>query len=58
MDMLTSGPSLVAKYIDAAMRKGHGEEPEEVFWQELDNVLGLYRFTQGKDMVDEFRRFG
>ncbi|KAG8987866.1 hypothetical protein FRB90_003097, partial [Tulasnella sp. 427] len=48
-EMIESGlPYDATKYIDRAMRKGQRDEDEETFWRELDNVLGLYRFTQDR----------
>ncbi|KAG8900346.1 hypothetical protein FRB99_006104, partial [Tulasnella sp. 403] len=45
---------MIAKYVDLAMRKGQREESEDLFWKEIDNVLGLYRFTQDKDVFRTF----
>jgi len=47
-----------AKHIDAAMRKGQGEESDASFWKELEDVLGLYRFTQDKDVFRTFYERG
>jgi len=45
---------MIAKHIDQAMRRGQREESEEAFWEELDSVLGLYRFTPDKDVFRTF----
>ena len=39
---------MIAKYLDRAMRKGQQDESDEKFEEELNNVLGLYQYTQGK----------
>ncbi|KAG8844280.1 hypothetical protein FRB96_003216 [Tulasnella sp. 330] len=49
---------MIAKYIDTAMRKGGGSEPEDSFWSTLDDVLGLYRFTPDKDVFRTFYERG
>ncbi|KAG8894030.1 hypothetical protein FRC01_013194, partial [Tulasnella sp. 417] len=49
---------MIAKFIDNAMRKGQRDEDEETFWRELDSVLGLYRFTQDKDVFRTFYERG
>ncbi|KAG8917168.1 hypothetical protein FRC00_013950, partial [Tulasnella sp. 408] len=49
---------MIAKFIDHAMRKGQRDEDEETFWRELDSVLGLYRFTQDKDVFRTFYERG
>ncbi|KAG8976071.1 hypothetical protein FRC05_004703 [Tulasnella sp. 425] len=49
---------MIAKYVDQAMRKGQRDEDEGTFWHELDNVLGLYRFTQDKDVFRTFYERG
>ncbi|KAG9017883.1 hypothetical protein FRB93_004694 [Tulasnella sp. JGI-2019a] len=49
---------MIAKYIDVAMRKGQREESESDFWRELDDALGLYRFTPDKDVFRTFYERG
>ena len=39
---------MIAKFIDRAMRRGQRDASDEEFSGLLDNVLGLYRFTQGQ----------
>ncbi|KAH9920321.1 Cullin-4B [Fomitopsis serialis] len=45
---------MVAKYIDRAMRKGQKGKRDEEFQAELDAALGLYRFTDDKDVFRTF----
>lgn len=45
---------MIAKYIDRAMRKGQKGKRDEEFQAELDAALGLYRFTNDKDVFRTF----
>lgn len=45
---------LIAKHLDRAMRKGQKGRKDEEFQAELDAVLGLYRFTDDKDVFRTF----
>lgn len=45
---------MIAKYIDRAMRKGQKGKRDEEFQAELDAALGLYRFTDDKDVFRTF----
>ncbi|PFH45577.1 hypothetical protein AMATHDRAFT_82846 [Amanita thiersii Skay4041] len=44
----------IAKYLDRAMRKGQGSMSDVAYEAELDRVLGLYRFTEDKDVFRTF----
>ncbi|KZT68852.1 Cullin-domain-containing protein [Daedalea quercina L-15889] len=45
---------MIAKYLDRAMRKGQKGKRDEDFQAELDAALGLYRFTEDKDVFRTF----
>lgn len=45
---------MLAKHVDKAMRKGQQGRKDEDFAGELDKVLGLYRFTEDKDVFRAF----
>ncbi|OSX68038.1 hypothetical protein POSPLADRAFT_1064405 [Postia placenta MAD-698-R-SB12] len=45
---------MIAKYLDRAMRKGQKGKKDEDFQAELDAALGLYRFTDDKDVFRTF----
>ncbi|KZT09051.1 Cullin-4B [Laetiporus sulphureus 93-53] len=45
---------MIAKYLDRAMRKGQKGKKDEEFQAELDAMLGLYRFTDDKDVFRTF----
>lgn len=45
---------LIAKYIDKAMRKGQKGKDDKDYSAELDAALGLYRFTDDKDVFRAF----
>ncbi|KAI0700482.1 Cullin-domain-containing protein [Cytidiella melzeri] len=45
---------LIAKYIDKAMRKGQKGRDDKDYSAELDAALGLYRFTEDKDVFRAF----
>ena len=45
---------LIAKYIDKAMRKGQKGKNDKDYSAELDAALGLYRFTDDKDVFRAF----
>ncbi|THH31569.1 hypothetical protein EUX98_g2606 [Antrodiella citrinella] len=45
---------MLAKHLDKAMRKGQQGRKDEDFEGELDKVLGLYRFTDDKDVFRTF----
>ncbi|KAF8907718.1 Cullin-4B [Gymnopilus junonius] len=45
---------MLAKYLDKAMRKGQGKASDTDFQALLDRVLGLYRFTDDKDVFRTF----
>lgn len=45
---------LIAKYIDKAMRKGQKGRDDRDYSSELDAALGLYRFTDDKDVFRAF----
>ncbi|KAH9947362.1 Cullin-domain-containing protein [Amylocystis lapponica] len=45
---------MIAKHLDRAMRKGQKGKKDEDFQAELDAVLGLYRFTDDKDVFRTF----
>ena len=38
---------MIAKFLDRSMRRGQKEASDEEFETLLDEVLGLYRYTQG-----------
>ncbi|PCH33173.1 Cullin-domain-containing protein [Wolfiporia cocos MD-104 SS10] len=45
---------MVAKHLDRAMRRGQKGKRDEDYAAELDAVLGLYRFTNDKDVFRAF----
>ncbi|KAI0344167.1 Cullin-domain-containing protein [Trametopsis cervina] len=45
---------LIAKYIDKAMRRGQKGKEDRTYTAELDAALGLYRFTDDKDVFRAF----
>src|SRR5260221_5877421 len=45
---------MIAKYLDKAMRKGQGKSSNAEFQGILDKALGLYRFTEDKDVFRTF----
>ncbi|OCH94183.1 Cullin-domain-containing protein [Obba rivulosa] len=45
---------MIAKHLDRAMRKGQKGRKDEDFEAELDAMLGLYRFTDDKDVFRTF----
>ncbi|OBZ79494.1 Cullin-4 [Grifola frondosa] len=45
---------MIAKYLDKAMRRGQKGKKDEDFQAELDAALGLYRFTDDKDVFRTF----
>jgi cullin-4 len=45
---------MIAKHIDKAMRKGQGRSSDTEFDAMLDDVLGLYRFSEDKDVFRTF----
>lgn len=45
---------MLAKHLDKAMRKGQQGRKDEEWQGELDRVLGLYRFTDDKDVFRAF----
>ncbi|KAJ3485804.1 hypothetical protein NLI96_g4680 [Meripilus lineatus] len=45
---------LLAKHLDKALRKGQQGKKDADFEKELDAVLGLYRFTEDKDVFRTF----
>lgn len=45
---------MIAKYLDKAMRRGQGTSSDKAFEELLDSVLGLYRFTDDKDVFRTF----
>jgi len=45
---------MIAKYLDKAMRKGQKDASDADFEALLDSVLGLYRFTNDKDVFRTF----
>jgi len=45
---------MIAKYLDKAMRKGQGNSSDTEFQKMLESVLGLYRFTDDKDVFRIF----
>lgn len=45
---------MIAKYLDRAMRKGQKGKKDDDFQAELDAALGLYRFTDDKDVFRTF----
>lgn len=45
---------MIAKYLDKAMRKGQGGSSDVEFDAMLDDVLGLYRFSEDKDVFRTF----
>ena len=45
---------MLAKHLDKAMRKGQQGRKDEDWQDELDKVLGLYRYTDDKDVFRAF----
>ena len=45
---------MIAKYLDKAMRKGQRDVSDADFEAQLDSALGLYRFTNDKDVFRTF----
>jgi cullin-4 len=45
---------MIAKYLDKAMRKGQKDTSDAAFEALLDSALGLYRFTNDKDVFRTF----
>ncbi|KAF8168514.1 Cullin family-domain-containing protein [Crassisporium funariophilum] len=45
---------MIAKYLDKVMRKGQGANSDAHFQAILDGALGLYRFTDDKDVFRTF----
>lgn len=45
---------MIAKYLDKAMRKGQGTSKDTEHEELLDSALGLYRFTNDKDVFRTF----
>ncbi|KIM81855.1 hypothetical protein PILCRDRAFT_821213 [Piloderma croceum F 1598] len=45
---------MIAKYLDKAMRKGQKDASDAAFEALLDSALGLYRFTNDKDVFRTF----
>ena len=45
---------MIARHIDKLMRKGQGSNSDEVFNEQLDAALALYRFTADKDVFRAF----
>jgi Cullin family len=45
---------MIAHHIDKLLRKGQGSSSDEVFNEQLDAALGLYRFTADKDVFRAF----
>ncbi|KAH9971853.1 hypothetical protein BGW80DRAFT_1318809 [Lactifluus volemus] len=45
---------MIAHHIDKLLRKGQGSSSDEVFNEQLDATLGLYRFTADKDVFCVF----
>ena len=45
---------MIAKYLDKAMRKGQGDSSDAEFQKMLESMLGLYRFTDDKDVFRTF----
>lgn len=45
---------MIAKHLDKAMRKGQGKSSDAEFDAMLDDVLGLYRFSEDKDVFRTF----
>ena len=45
---------MIAKYLDKAMRKGQGKSSNAEFQSILDKALGLYQFTEDKDVFRTF----
>jgi len=45
---------MIAKYVDKAMRRGQGATTDAVYEALLDAVLGLYRYTEDKDVFRTF----
>ena len=51
---LTKPAEMIARHIDKLMRKGQGSASEELFNEQLDSALALYRFTADKDVFRAF----
>ena len=49
---------MIAKYLDKAMRKGQGNSSDAEFQRMLESALGLYRFTDDKDVFRVFYHRG
>jgi cullin 4 len=47
---------MIAHHIDKLLRKGQNSSSNEVFNEQLDAALGLYRFTADKDVFRTFYR--
>ncbi|KAJ7071490.1 Cullin-4B [Mycena amicta] len=45
---------MIARYLDKLMRKGQGAKTNVQYETQLDQVLGLYRFTDDKDVFRGF----
>ena len=45
---------MIAKYVDKAMRRGQGVASDAEYSALLDAVLGLYRYTEDKDVFRTF----
>lgn len=45
---------MIAKYLDSAMRKGQGASSDMEFDTMLDDALGLYRYSEDKDVFRTF----
>lgn len=45
---------MIARHIDKLMRKGQGSASDELFNEQLDAALALYRFTADKDVFRAF----
>ncbi|KAF7306598.1 CULLIN-2 domain-containing protein [Mycena indigotica] len=45
---------MIARYLDKLMRKGQGSQSNAQYEAQLDHVLGLYRYTDDKDVFRGF----
>ena len=45
---------MIAHHIDKLMRKGQGSDGDDIFNEQLDAALALYRFTADKDVFRAF----
>ncbi|KAF5335225.1 hypothetical protein D9758_014773 [Tetrapyrgos nigripes] len=45
---------MIARYLDKAMRKGQGTQSTKEYEGTLDKVLGLYRYSEDKDVFRTF----